>query len=503
MMAGCNSRHWQAVVNAGRKRSGDRAMNVMFVVPPEQHFIESYVTRKLDKGREFRQKLGIMYVAGALRDSTGIIPRIVDCLADGYNLIDLKALVRRERPDLVGFSALTFNLLDCLEAAAAIKEASPDTKICFGGFHVSIYPTETLNLPNVDYVVIGEGEITFPEFIKCLMSSDQSPDVGALRKIDGLGFCGNEGNAVINKSRKPVIKLDELPMPAHDLIDISKYTVVLADEASAAAIQTSRGCPSRCIFCDIRMTRYRYRSEENVLKEIKALKDMGVREFFFLDDTFTINRKRVIRLCELLIREKVNIRYKVSSRIDRMDDEMLAYLARSGCYRIHYGIESGSQRMLDFLQKEITVDQIERIMGKTRKAGIEVFAYMMIGIPTETREDMEKSFQLIRRIMPDHVNYSICTPFPATHLYKQALEKGMLEYDYWLEFARNPNPGFKICTLNEHFNESELRHIQDKAIRHFYSSPRVIVREILYTKSLKQLMVKARMGLRLLIPRFS
>jgi len=477
-------------------------MKVMFIVPPEQHFIESYVTKKLDKGREFRQKLGIMYVAGAMRDSTGIVPQIVDCLADGYGLEDLKNLAHEEKPDLVGFSVLTFNLLDCLEAATAIKSVSPDTKVCFGGFHVSIYPLETLNLPNVDYVVIGEGEITFPDFIKCLMTHDQIPAVDALREIDGLGFIDSHGKAVINKSRKPIGKLDELPMPAHDLIDISRYTVVLANESSVAAIQTSRGCPSKCVFCDIRMTRYRYRSEENVLEEIKVLKNMGIKEFFFLDDTFTINRQRVIRLCELLIQENMGIRYKISSRIDRIDDEMLDYLARSGCYRIHYGIESGSQRMLDFLQKEITIEQIKRIIEMTKKAGIEVFAYMMVGIPTETREDIEESFKLIRQIMPDHVNYSICTPFPATHLYNQTLENGQLKKDYWLEFAKNPKSDFKIRTLNEHFNERELRRIQDKAIRHFYSSPKIIVREIVRTKSLKQLMVKARLGIRLLIPRF-
>lgn len=478
-------------------------MGIMFVVPPEKYFIESYVTRKLDKGREFRQKLGMMYVAGAVRDTLGIEPEIVDCLADGYDLGDLKELMRREKPDLVGFSVLTFNLLDCLEAVRAIKEVSPETQICFGGFHVSIYPLETLRLEGVDYVVFGEGEETFPELVDCLRQSELKPSSEQLRVIDGIGFFDERGTPVINQPRKALVKLDQLPMPAHDLIDLSKYTVVLADEATVGAIQTSRGCPSKCVFCDIRMTRYRYRSEKHVLQEIKMLKNMGIKEFFILDDTFTINRSRVMRLCELLIREDLNIRYKISSRIDRVDEEMLEALAKSGCYRIHYGIESGSQRMLDFLEKEIRVEQIEEVVAMTKKAGIEVFAYMMVGIPTETVEDMEKSFSLIRRIMPDHVNYSICTPFPATNLYQQALDKSGFEDDYWHEFAKRPDPSFKIRTMNEYFNEHELRQIQDRAIRHFYSSPKVIIREVLRTRSLKQLLVKMRLGLRLLLPRFS
>lgn len=478
-------------------------MNIMFIVPPEKYFIESYVTRKLDKGREFRQKLGIMYVAGAVRETLGITPRIVDCLASGYDLDDLKALTKREKPDLVGFSVLTFNLLDCLESARAIQAVSPQTKVCFGGFHVSIYPLETLKLDGVDYVAFGEGEETFPELVQCLVKSDQKPTSEQLQSIDGIGFFDETGTPVINKPRKMILKLDQLPMPAHDLIDMSKYTVVLADEAKVGAIQTSRGCPSKCVFCDIRMTRYRYRSEEHVLAEIKSLKAMGIREFFFLDDTFTINRKRVIRLCELMIQEKINIRYKISSRIDRIDEDMLALLAESGCYRIHYGIESGSQRMLDFLGKEIKIEQIEDIIAMTKRANIEVFAYMMLGIPTETKADIDASFELIRRIMPDHVNYSICTPFPATKLYQQALEKNDSKDDYWHEFAKKPHPDFKIRTMNEYFNEHQLRQIQDQAIRHFYSSPKVIFREVMRTRSLKQLLVKMRLGFRLLLPRFS
>ena len=478
-------------------------MNILLIVPPEQYFIESYVTRKLDKGREFRQKLGIMYVAGAVRDTLGITPKIVDCLADGLDLNGLKTLVKSEKPDLACFSVLTFNLLDCLESARAIKEASPATKVCFGGFHVSIYPMETLKLDGVDYVVFGEGEETFPELVECLKESANSPIYEKLKGIDGIGFFSDEGKPVINRERKAIGKLDQLPMPAHDLIDMSKYTVVLADEATVGAIQTSRGCPSKCVFCDIRMTRYRYRTEKHVMEEIKLLKTMGIKEFFVLDDTFTINRKRVMRLCELMIQENTGVRYKISSRIDKIDEEMLEALAKSGCYRIHYGIESGSQRVLDFLEKEITIEQIEEVVAMTKRAGIEVFAYMMVGIPTETEADMEESFKLIRRIMPNHVNYSICTPFPATLLYRQALEKSDFEGDYWHEFAKNPHPDFKIRTMNEYFDEPQLRQIQDRALRHFYSSPKVILREVIRTRSLKQLLVKIRLGLRLLLPRFS
>ena len=478
------------------------AMKISFVIPPERHFIESYVTKKLSKNREFRPKLGLLYVAGYLKKHGECTPDIIDCLAEGYDLHDLERIIQAEKPDLVGFSVLTFNLLDCLSAAEAIKRVSPETEICFGGYHVTLYPKETINLPNVDYVVFGEGEITFTELVKYLRGFQSGKNNREeIKLIEGVGWIDEDENRILNPSRKNLDKLDELPFPAHDLIDLKKYTVVLGEQSAVASIQTSRGCPAKCTFCDIRLTRFRYRGEENVVEEIKWLLSLGMKEFFFLDDTFTINRDRALRLCKLLIKENLQIKYKISSRIDKVDKELLYYLAKSGCYRIHYGIESGSQRVLDYLQKEISIEQIYKVIELTKNENIQIFVYMMIGVPTETKEEMLQSVELINKIKPDHVNYSICSPFPKTHLYEQALIEAQIKDDYWQSFAEHPDSSFKIKTLNKDFDEVELRRIQDFAMRRFYMSPRLIFREIRRTSGFKQLLTKAKLGSRLLFPR--
>ena len=480
--------------------SAENKTKVLFIVPPEKFFIESYVTRKLDKGREFRQKLGILYVAGTLREGTTFEVDVLDSLADGLNSSDIKRIIKERKPDVVGFSVLTFNLLDCLDVAKIIREVSPSTKICFGGFHATIYPQETLDFPEVDYIVFGEGETTFKELVKVI---DSGGDLNSkLPSVDGLGWKNSFGTTCINNGRKAAPKLDEITMPAHDLIDLDKYTVVLANDSKVASMQTSRGCPSKCTFCDIRLTRFRFRSAEDVLKEIEYLKSRGINEFFLVDDQFTSNKERVLSLCKLLIDKKVGIKFKISSRIDRVDSEMLYALEKAGCYRIHYGIESGSQRLLDYMEKEITLEQIRETVKNTKKAGIEIFAYMMIGIPTETKEDIKKSMDLIKELKPNHVNYSICTPFPKTALYERALAQEDEPDDYWLEFAKNPDPNFKIRTLNANFSESDLRTLQDKALRSFYSSPSIIFREIVKTASIKQFFTKAKIGLKLVLPRF-
>jgi len=477
-------------------------MKVLFIVPPEKHYIESYVTKKLDKGREFRQKLGILYVAGYLRKHSDAGIEIIDSLADGLGSDDLKKIIKEKKPDVVGFSVLTFNLLDCIDVSKIIREVSPVTKICFGGFHSTIYPKETLNFPEVDYIIFGDGEITFTELINVLSECGGGDIDARLTSIVGLGWKNSKfGLPVINKPRKAVANLDSLTMPAHDLIDLDKYTVVLANDAKVASIQTSRGCPSKCTFCDIRLTRYRYRSAEDVLEEIEYLKARGINEFFIIDDTFTINRKRVIKLCNLLIFNNIDVKFKISSRIDRVDQEMLDLLKKAGCYRIHYGVETGSQRLLDYLEKGITLDQVRESIRQTKKAGIEIFVYMMIGIPTETMEDINKSMNFVLELKPDHVNYSICTPFPKTVLYERSLEQLDESEDYWQQFAEHPDPDFKIRTLNKNFSSSELRVLQDRALRSFYSSPTVIFREVIKTRNLRQLFTKMKVGLRLLIPR--
>jgi len=495
-------------------------MKVFLVVPPELYFIEAYNTKKLDQRREFRQKLGIMAVAGYLREVGGITPTIIDSLADGLSLDDLKKIFQEEQPDIVGFSVLTFNILDCLNVVGVINEVSPATKVCFGGFHPTIQPMETLVLPGVDFIITGEGEVTFTELVHYLRdfrtgktnNSSKIPILDPtdftvekkeeLSAIDGLGWKDEKGNPILNVPRKAVLKLDTFPYPAHDLIDLDKYSLVLAEESKVASIQTSRGCPSKCTFCDMRLTKYRYRSAEHVLEEIIFLKKLGIKEFFILDDTFTINKNRLYKLCNLMIEKKINIKYKISSRVDKVNEELLSLLAASGCYRIHYGIETGSQRLLDYLEKGVTVEQSINAIKMSRKAGIETLAYMMIGIPTETPEEIEETIKFVDRLQPDRVNYSICTPFPKTKLYQMALEVDPTMEDYWTEFAKNPNPNFKIRTLNEYLTRDELRVIQDRALRRFYFSPRRLAKEIYHTRSFNQLALKAKIGIRFLLPRF-
>ncbi len=474
---------------------------VFFIVPPVSHYLQANVAETIEIGREFRQKLGLLMVAAHLRDIGGITPRIIDCPADDLSLDELETLLARERPDVVGFSVLTFTLLDCLEVVTRLKRRCPETRVCFGGFHPTLYPAETLALPGVDFVVVGEGEVTFTELVSALtVPTDRHAAV--LAAISGLGWTDAGGARHLNRPR-PILSRDAfnaLPLPAHNLLDITKYGVVMADAARVASIQTSRGCPGRCTFCDIRSTPYRYRDPETILREVRMLKGLGVEELFFIDDTFTGNRTRVLALCDALIAERIGLRFKISARVDTVDPVMLERLRQAGCYRIHYGVESGVQRLLDYLDKGVTLDHIRHAFAITRQAGIETYAYIMFGIPTETLDEIRTTRRFVDELKPNHVNFSVCTPFPKTKLYEMQLEASPGATDYWGEFARTPHFGFSIPTMAGQLPIHLLRQEQNQALRRFYGRPDRILRELWRIRSLRQLSLKVAMGARILLP---
>ena len=473
-------------------------MKIFFIVPPDIHYIEPYAYIEVDKSSVLRPMLGLLYVAAQLRRSLNIEARIIDSNVDRLSLNDLEMLLAEEMPDIVGFSVLTFNLLNCIEVCKVIRRSSPNSIICFGGWHPTLYPKETLELGYVDYIVIGEGELTFCELVLALKEKNKEILDQKLDGIKGIGYKTKEGEIKINLPRELVKDLDELPLPAYDLIDMKKYSNLLSSTGHLVNIMTSRGCPHKCIFCDIRRTPYRSRSPANIMEEINFWVERRAKEFYIQDDNFTINHKRTIEFCRLLIESALKIKYKISSRVDHFDDELMYYLKRSGCYRIHFGIEAGSQEMLDYLQKEITVEQIKNTFQLAKKHGIDCFAYIMIGIPPERQEDIDRTLRLVKDIKPEYLHCSVCTPMPKTYLYRKLMEKGIIKDDYWLAFAKMPDPAFKTPFASQFFDDKELRFMQDSIQRQFYLNPKTILREIVRTRGLKQFLTKSKLALKII-----
>jgi radical SAM superfamily enzyme YgiQ (UPF0313 family) len=473
-------------------------VKVLFIVPPETHSIESSVPKQLESGKGFYPKLGLLSVAAHLEQVGGLRPSFIDCPADGIGYSELERRLRADPPDLVGISTLTFNLIDAMLAVQTVKRAAPNARVCMGGQHVNLYPLETLGLDGIDFVIAGEGERPFTELVRVL---DRGASAAALDAIPGLGW--KNGGLRLSPARDLVANLDELPFPARHLIELDHYSHMIGRGKRIATIQSSRGCPAGCTFCDIRKTRFRERSPENVRAEILELVERGVDDLFFVDDTITINKKRMFALCELLAAKGPKINFKISARVDTVNPELLAALKRAGCYRIHYGVESATQRLLDYMEKGSNLNKIRRAFQWTRAAGIGAFAYMMIGIPTETYDEMMASVDLAIELDPEYAQFSICTPYPKTELYFRMLKDGYIPADYWQAFAEHPTEDFRVRFWNADFSEDRLREIQAECHQRFYGRLKVLAREALRIRSLGHLRSKVQIGANILLKRIN
>ena len=469
-------------------------MKILFLVPPETISLESSVPKALEGGKGYYPKLGLLYVAAYYERETGNQPVFIDCPPENVSQEELSRRVKEVQPDMVAMSIMTFNLLDALHTARILKRDHPNLKVCLGGPHVNLYPKETLHQPEIDYVVFGEGEKIFFHLIQALESGD------SLKSIKGLGW-KEKGEEHINSAETELLNLNELPFPARHLVDISSYKHIIGEGRQFFTIQATRGCPAACSFCDIRKTKFRVRSPKSVVDEIEELVEMGVDDLFFVDDTITIDKKNVLEICDLIVKRNIKIHFKISARVDTINKEVIAALKKAGCYRIHYGIESASPKHLKYLQKGQTPEKVERACKMTRDAGLGFFAYMMIGIPHETKEEMFETVDFAKKLKPDYAQFSICTPYPKVELYYQMIQEGIVPEDYWQEFAENPSPDFKIKFWNKDFSEEELRDLQDECHARFYRSPTYLMKQITKLRSWSDFTAKARMGTRILTNR--
>ena len=328
-------------------------------------------------------------------------------------------------PDLVGIS-INFTMIAKATAkfTERIKAWRPGVKIIVGGPHATIAPEETLSDPHVDYLARREGERTLLELVE-----GRPPE-----EILGLSFRAPDGRIRHNADRPLIENLDEVPFPKLEL----QLIPIPDPRDNFGVIATSRGCPLNCIFCAspaLWCGRVRYRSVENVMGEILDRRDRyGVDKYYFNDDNFNLDRKRTIRLCEEIIRSGLDITWICEAQLSAFTPPVLAAMRAAGCKRVKLGVESGSDRILKLMRKGTTKALIRRIVGMIRDAGIDYTIYALIGMPTETREEMLETYHFIEELDPSYVSLSVASPQYGTPLFDMMQEYGIrFTKDDWLE----------------------------------------------------------------------
>jgi radical SAM superfamily enzyme YgiQ (UPF0313 family) len=381
------------------------------------------------------------------------------------------------QPEVVGITANTTQIMSAWRDADLVKAliAAP---VVLGGPHPTTMPEESAAKPFVDVVIRGEGEATW----LALLDAGLRPE-----GLDGITYRSDEGKVVSEPDRAPIpaAELNDLPLPAWHLFRLERYTNLqpTVDHVDGASlpILTSRGCPYRCSYCSqIGPRRWRARSVDSIVAEWRWLvEEQGAAEIGVLDDSFNIDRARVLALCERLVAEGLNqVPWIMINgiRANLADEEVLGAMKRAGCKRAAFGVESGNQAILDtVVDKHLTLEQVRAAFRAARAVGMETIGFFIVGLPGETEETMEDTIRFAIELDPVVANFSIATPFPGTAMYETVKAGGQILADDWDDFvffegkARFEMPGLPAELVERKWKE---------AYRRFYLRPRRIARTL-------------------------
>jgi radical SAM superfamily enzyme YgiQ (UPF0313 family) len=465
-------------------------MRVMLIRPPAKHSVESEVPEAVAAENLSYPPLALMAIAQFLKAHSTHEVTILDAQLDDMSYEDVEKNVREFRPVVVGVTAFTVQLVDVLKTVQTAKKGGAKY-VVVGGPHVSDFPKECVGLPGVDAVVKGEGQKPMLDLCDAWEKGETPKGIA--------GTMAHPDDPVPEQDVYFSNNLDDYPIIDRTMVDYKRYYDVMGRGGIFTTLISSRGCPYRCTFCNTPRHRYRVMSPGRVCEEIKACLDLGIEEFYFVDDTFNITNQRVIDLCDEIIKRGLKLRWTVRFRVKGANRELLSKMKEAGCQRIQFGVEQGTEEGLLRLKKDVTVREIENAFKLCREIGINTVAYFMIGTPTErTREDVMDTIDYSIRLDPDFVMFNVLTPFPGTTLYDEGMRDGVLDLTPWTNFMLAPREDFKAQVWDEYFTRAELREMLEVAYRRFYWRPKFIVRNITQIQSPKDFMRKATAGLRML-----
>jgi anaerobic magnesium-protoporphyrin IX monomethyl ester cyclase len=451
--------------------------------------------------------LGLAYLA-AVSEQQGHQVRVHDGDVEDT---PLETALREFAPDVVGLTANTTQIAAAWRDARVVR-AHSHARVVLGGPHPTSLPEESAAKPSVDVVVRSEGEATWVDLLNLWQAanrqqtSDQDGDLAWLHGYDsipGITYQKTNGDLVSTADRVPIpVKdLNEMSRPAWHLFRLDRYTnlqpTVDQVDGLSLPILTSRGCPYRCSYCSqIGPRRWRARSVESVVAEWRWLvEELQVAEIGVLDDSFNIDRKRVLAICQQLVDEGLNrVPWIMINgiRANLADEEVLGAMKAAGCLRAAFGVESGNQEILDtVVDKQLTLDQVRSAFQAAQTVGLETIGFFIIGLPGETEATMDETIQFACELDPVVANFSIATPFPGTEMYKTVKAQGRMLAETWDDFVFFEGKArFEMPDLPAELVERKWK----EAYRRFYLRPSRVARTLVRKETWLRLPRTARMA---------
>ncbi len=434
-------------------------MKILLISPPTKSVVKEVLSTTAPPA-------GLAYLASMVKREHDV--KIVDSLIENLSFDKVEKIIKKFYPNLVGITATTSMMPDAYKIARIVKNIDENIKVVVGGPHSTFLPKKTIEeCPYIDFVVRGEGEITFKELVDYMIGKKD------VKEIRGLTYKQN-GSIKSNPDREPIKNLDGIPLPSYELLPMDKYKV---DGIKFGTIMTSRGCPYNCIFCSSSLQfgkKWRAHSVNRVMEEISILhNEYGIRNMEFLDDTFTLNKKRAILISENIKKENMDIRWTASSRVNTFSKEVAKSMKKGGCHTVYFGIESGSQKTLDFIRKGITLQQSLKAVKNAHDADLVSLGSFIIGFPDESKDDVKKTIKFSKKVGVNIAQFTVATPYPGTRLWDVALKRNLITSFDWRKYTTlTPIMKLKNFTL-----EQIMRWLR-KAYVSFYLRPKFFLWDI-------------------------
>jgi radical SAM superfamily enzyme YgiQ (UPF0313 family) len=451
-------------------------MKILLINPSSSFISKSWAYRKFFTPIA---PLGVAYIAAVL-EKNGFKVSVCDQFADRLDDRALLDIISSQKPDLIGFSALTPVIGDIKRLVSGIRKADKKVKVVLGNIHATCFPGEVLEQAIADIVVRGEGENTMLELCQRLDSAK------GLEGIAGVSFKA-DGKIVHNPDREVIPDLDSLPFPAWEKFNLDNYTevpLVAIKNSRAFPIITSRGCNYRCYYCsqDKIYKQVRYRNLDKVADEIDYLHDRcGIKMFGFSDAYFPVDEPSGLKFCDIMIRRKLHkkVKWCTETRVDKVSRRLLQAMKEAGAHLIMYGVEVGNQQVMDSLNKGVLVEQALTAFRETRKAGILSQGLFILGLPGETEQTCNETIKFAKALDCDLAKFNIAIPYPGSRFFEDYKKMHSVDdpekFTSWSDWGDSSG---ELIYTPQGMDSSSLRNLQRKAMLEFYIRPKVILRHI-------------------------
>ena len=411
--------------------------------------------------------LGLAYVGAAL-EKAGFQVEILDNYLLKKPIEEVKAIIKKIQPEIVGITCGSATYQRCIETAHAAKEAEPKCKVVVGGWHASYMPETLLDHSEVDYVVVGEGEQAMTELTTLITGGNVKSPI----TIPGVAY--RHRGEIAKNTTQFISDLDQVPFPARHLLPMTMYgrRIEFLNVEPVDIMSVTRGCPYHCAWCDVETLwgkQCRSFSPKRIFEEMEHLaKKYGSKGIYFISDNFTIRKRQTLELCELIKKEKIDIEWACDTRVDLLSRDLLEGMKEAGCKTIWFSIESGSPPILKKLNKSTTLKQITDAFRLCREAGIQIACSFMLGIPGEKVRDMDISLKFAKKLDPDWCRFNTYVAYPGSVLYEEVRQKHL--YDRVEDYV------FYVKT--EDFDFEKVSEIQRRFHDSFNKSPKRILRKL-------------------------